>query len=96
MTTGFSKENCFSLARLNESNIPARPEDSRWNARKSSARSQIQHRNLAIRRRKMNGEEERLAIMTNHHIRTRLNRGEVHPLIPVDKSSVVLIELRDL
>ena len=42
------------------------------------------------------GEEERLAIVTDHHIRTRLNGGEVHTLIPRDKSAVVLIELRDL
>jgi hypothetical protein len=96
MAARLSEENGLPLTRLNKGDAPVGFENCHRNPRESRSRAHIENRNRFVSRREVSSEEQGLAVVPDHHLRSRLYRGQVHSLVPTDKQFVVCVELADL
>ncbi len=65
---------------------------------KPRSRANIENRNRFVGGGcgEMGAEEEGLAVVPDHHLRSGLYRGQVHSLVPTDQEFVMAVELSHL
>jgi hypothetical protein len=93
MPTGLSQEDSLSLAGLNQRDLPTGFQHCDRNPWEAGAGTKIEHRSLGLGVRDVRSEEERLAVVPDHHLRPGLDCGQIHALIPTNQEFIVSVKL---